>query len=124
MGKKKLDNLFVALTRHSTGYDHLLKNSAQQYFLTPQAAHSIELNAHCLIYLLLLVIEGQLPDEVLCIDHFHSQSCEAISRSARTLSSNSSSGVNFTILQFLNLIEKLSLFQKIRNQHEQVTPPI
>ena len=124
MGNKKLDYLFVALTRHSTGYDHLPKNSAQQYFLTPQSVHSIELKAHCLIYLLLLVIEGQLSEEVLCIDHFHSQSCKAIFCSARTLSSNSSSGVNFTILQFLNLIEKLSLFQKIKNQHGQVTPPI
>ena len=68
--------------------------------------------------------EGKLPEEVLCVDRFHSQTCEAIFRSARALSSNSSSGVNFTVLQFLNLIEKLSLLQKIKNQHEQTTSPI
>jgi hypothetical protein len=124
MGKKKLDNLLLKLTRHSNEYDHLPKNSAQQYFLTPQAIYSIELNAHCLIYLILLVIEGKLPEEVLCIDRFHSQSCEAIFRSARALSSHCSSGVNFTINQFLNLIEKLTLFQKIKNQHEQAISPI
>ena len=124
MGKKKLDDLFVKLTRHFNEYDHSPKNSVHQYFLTPQAVYSIELNAHCLIYLILLVIEGKLPEEVLCVDRFHSQSCEAIFRSARALSSNFSSGVNFTVLQFLNLIEKLSLFQKIKNQHEQVASPI
>ena len=57
---------------------------------------------------------------MLRVDRFHSQTCEAIFRSARALSSNLFAGVNFTVLQFLNLAEKLSLFQKIRNQHEQV----
>ena len=32
MGKKKLDNLFVALTRHATGYDHLPKKQHSTIF--------------------------------------------------------------------------------------------
>jgi hypothetical protein len=124
MGKKKLDNLLVKLTKNSNECYHSPKRSVQQYFLTPQAVYSIELNAHSLIYLILLVIEGKLPEEVLGVDRFHSQSCEAIFRSARALSSNSSSGVNFTTSQFINLVEKLSLLQKIKHQHEQTTSPV
>lgn len=119
MGKRQLDNLFIKLTKDSNEYDNLPKSSAQ-YFLTPQAVYSIELNAHCLIFLILLVIEGKLPEEVLRVDQFHSQTCESIFRSARALSSNLFAGVNFTVHQFLNLSDKLSLFQKIRNQHEQI----
>ena len=39
MGKKKLDNLFLELTKNSDEYDHSPKKSAQQYFLTPQAVY-------------------------------------------------------------------------------------
>jgi hypothetical protein len=69
------------------------------------------------------VIEGKLPKEVLAVDRFHSQSCEAIFRSARAFSSKISSGVNFTVLQFMNLADKLSLFQKIKTRNEQLTSP-
>jgi hypothetical protein len=89
-----------------------------------KAVYSIELNAHSLIYLILLVIEGKLPEEVLGVDRFHSQTCEAIFRSARALSSNSYSGVNFTTSQFLNLVEKLCLLEKIKRQYEQTTSPV
>jgi len=123
MGKKKLDDLFMKLMKNSNEC-YPTKRSIQQYFLTPQAVYSIELNAHSLIYLIFLVIEGKLPEEVLGVHRFHSQTCEAIFRSARALSSNSFSGVNFTTAQFLNLIEKLSLLQKIKHQHEQTTSPV
>ena len=124
MGKKKLDDIFTELTKHSNKHDHRSKTTAQQYFLTPQAVYSIELNAHCLVYLILLVIEGKLPEDVLLVERFHSQSCESVFRSARALSSNSSSGVNFSVSQFLNLIDRLSLFQKIKTEHEQGGHPM
>ena len=53
MGKEKLDNLFVKLSKYSDQYNDLPKRSAHQYCLTQQAIYSIELNAHCLIYLTL-----------------------------------------------------------------------
>jgi hypothetical protein len=123
MGKQKLDKLLTRLTTHWEKLPHRSKNSTQQFFLTPPAVYSIELNAHCLTYLALLVIEGKLPDEVLAVDRFHSQTSEATFRSARAFSSPCSSGVNFTVLKFMNLAEKLSLFQKIKTQNEQLSSP-
>ena len=90
--------------------------------MTIPSIFSLELNAHCLIYLALLVAAGTLPEEVLSIDSFHSQTCEAIFRDARAFSSNSSCGVNFSVLQFLNLSEKLSHFQTIKSENEQLGP--
>ena len=121
MGKKKLDEILTASAKHSDRYRNFSKTTTQQYFLTPPAIFSIELNAHCLVYLTLLVIERQLPEEVLRIERFHSQSCESVFRSARALSSNAGCGVNFTVLQFFNLIDKLTLFQRIKTQHEQAS---
>ena len=124
MGKTRLDSLLIELTQHDDDSRNLSKTNMQQYSLTPQAVYSLELNAHCLVYLVLLVIEGKLPEEVLAVDRFHSQSCEAIFRSARAFSSKTSSGANFTVLQFMNLADKLSLFQKIKTRHEKSTPPL
>ena len=123
MGKTNLDEILDNLTENSNEYAESSKKTAQQYFITPQTVYSIELNAHCLIYLILLVVEGKLPQEVLTIDRFNSQSCEGTFRAARALSSNSSSGVNFTVQQFLNLVDKLSLFQKIESHNEQLSSP-
>ena len=122
-GKKKLDELLIESTRDWDYPPRVAKNSTQQYFLTPQALYSIELNAHCFTYLIMLVIDGKLPPEVLSIDRFHSQSCESIFRTARSFSSNCSSGVNFSVLQFMNLIDKLSLYEKIKHDNEQASSP-
>ena len=123
-GKKKLDQFLVETTKDWDCPPRIAKSSTQQYFLTPQALYSIELNAHSFIYLIMLVIDGKLPPEVLCIDNFHSQPCESIFRTARTFSSSCSSGVNFTVLQFMNLTDKLSLYQKIKNDHERSIAPL
>lgn len=119
MGKKRLDKLAIELTKNFDERPQLPAKEIQQYFLTLQAVYSIELNAHCLVYLVLLVLEGKLPEETLSIERFNSQSAEAIFRTARSFSSSCSSGVNFTVLQFLNNIDKLSLFQKIKSRQEQ-----
>lgn len=118
MGKINLDNTLDQLNETSNEYSKSVRKTAQQYFLTPQAVYSIELNAHCLTYLMLLVVEGKLPPEVLSIELFNSQSCEGIFGAVRSLSSSSSSGVNFTVYQFLNLVDKLSLLQKMKCQNE------
>lgn len=123
MGKKRLDKLAIELTKNFDERPQLPAKEIQQYFLTLQAVYSIELNAHCLVYLVLLVLEGKLPEETLSIERFNSQSAEAIFRSARSFSSSCSSGVNFTVLQFLNNIDKLSLFQKIKSRQEQLSSP-
>ena len=123
MGKSKLDQLLSCLTKNTPQSHQSSRNSTQQYLMTPQAVYSIELNAHCLVYLILLVIENKLPNEVLSVERFHSQSCESIFRTARAFSSRSFSGVNFTVLQFMNLADKLSLFQKIKHRNEQSASP-
>jgi hypothetical protein len=112
MGKPRLDRLLIHLKERGDEFRNLSKTNILQYSLTPQAVHSIELNAHSLVYLVLLVIEGKLPKEVLAVDRFHSHSCEAIFRSARAFSSKTFSGVNFTVLQFMNLTDKLFFFKK------------
>lgn len=121
MGKNKLDELLMVLTENTEDFDIPIKRNSQQYFLTQKAVYSIEINAHCLVYLVFLVIEGKLPQEVLGIDRFHSQSCESLFRAARAFSSGCSSGVNFTVLQFLNLIDELSILQNIKTEDEQAT---
>ena len=121
MGKAKLDEILIEMTDLNQHQRSVGRKTAQQYFLTPHAVYSIELNAHCLLYLLLLVVEGKLPPEVLAINRFNSQSCESIFRTARAFSSNSSCGVNFAAERFLNIADKLSVFEKIKNENEQAT---
>ena len=124
LGKKKLDELLLSFIEKNDEPDLETKRTCQQYFLTQQTVYSIELNAHCLTYLVLLVIEGKLPPELLAVERFHSQSCESIFRTARAFSSSRSSGVNFTVSQFLNLADKLSLFQKIKTANEEASSPL
>lgn len=124
MGKNRLDKLFFELTQRHNVSQRTSRTGTQQYSMTTQSIFSLELNAHCLVYLALLVAAGTLPEEVLSIDRFHSQTCEAIFRDARAFSSNSSCGVNFSVLQFINLSDKLSHFQTIKSQNEQLDPPL
>ena len=121
MGKANLDKVLTELTESYDDIQSSRRKTAQQYFLTPQAVYSIELNAHCLVYFILLVVEGKLPEEVLAIQRFHSQSCESIFRASRAFSSNSSCGVNFTVQGFLNIADKLSVFEKIKSENERIT---
>ena len=63
----------------------------------------------------MLVSEQQLPIEALNIWLQNSQTCESIFRSARSISSTFSAGVNFTVSQFLSQVSKLSTLQNIKN---------
>ena len=111
MWKTRLDKLSFVLTQGRNISQRASRTSTQQYSMTIPSIFSLELNAHCLVYLALLVAAGTLPEEVLSIDRFYSQTCEAIFRDARAFSSSSSCGVNFSVLRFINLSDKLSHFQ-------------
>ncbi|CAF1613111.1 unnamed protein product [Didymodactylos carnosus] len=93
-------------------------NSKDKYFITKAAFDSIELNAHTLTYILLLVLDKQLPIEALNIYLFSSQSCENIFRSARALTGPFSSMTNFTIQQFMKKIRKVSILDDIKSYEQ------
>jgi hypothetical protein len=85
-----------------------------KHFITRTAYLSVELNAHNLLYLILLVQQKQLPKESLHIFLFNSQSCEGMFRNARSLSGIYSTIVNFTTHDFLRRAAKLSLLNQIK----------
>ena len=89
----------------------------QKSFITKASFESIELNAHTLTYLVLLVEENLLPIESLQIFLFNSQSCEQTFRSARSMSGSFSSIVNFSVCQFLHRAQKLSVLNRIRGEN-------
>ena len=90
----------------------------RRFFITDSSFHSIEINAHQLTYLLLLVIEGALPEESLQIFLFNSQGCESTFRAARAMSGAFSSIVNFSVTQFLRRAQKLSVLNRIKGDGE------
>ncbi|CAF1530024.1 unnamed protein product, partial [Rotaria sp. Silwood1] len=90
-------------------------NTKRKYFITYQSYFSIEINAHSLKYLTVLVSEGKLPIEALHTWLQNSQTCGSTFRSARSISSINSAGVNFTVAQFLSRINKLITLQTINN---------
>jgi hypothetical protein len=75
---------------------------------------SVELNAHNLLYLILLVKEKRLPPQTLHIHLFSSQPCESIFRNTRPLSGIYSTIVNFTMHDFLRRAQRLSLLNDIK----------
>ncbi|CAF3873881.1 unnamed protein product [Adineta steineri] len=114
MNKKSLDTILTQLSDFEFKFNEKVKPKSQ-YFITYQSHFCVEINAHCLIYLATLVNEQQLPIEALNIWLQNSQGCESTFRSARSISSNFSSGVNFTVSQFLSQANKLSTLQNIKN---------
>ncbi|CAF1584732.1 unnamed protein product, partial [Adineta ricciae] len=98
----------------TTSYDRT--SEASKCFITRPACMSVELNAHNLPYLILLVQEKQLPKQALINIHlFSSQPCEAIFRDARSLSGTFSSTINFTVKDFIRRSKKLSILNQIKN---------
>ena len=106
--------LHIADQKNFSGYySQKTKNSL---FITSPAHFSIELNAHCLVSICLLVCQHDLPNSVLSISNYNSQSCENTFRLARSLSGTFSSIVNFTIEKFLKRAGKLSVLTKLESQ--------
>ncbi|CAF2756191.1 unnamed protein product [Rotaria sp. Silwood2] len=87
-------------------------------FITKSAYYSIEINAHTLLSIVLLVCQGDLPESALSLSDFHSQSCENMFRLTRSMSGMFSSNVNFTVDQCLGRAGKLSVLQEIEKQSE------
>ena len=77
------------------------RNLKEKRFITRTAHISVELNAHSLLYLVLLVKQKQLSKEALSIFLFSSQSCESLFRDTRSLSGTYSSMTNSTVFVFL-----------------------
>lgn len=101
----------------------------RNYFITSNALLSIELNAHSLIYIYVLIKQKLIPESAANFTHlFSSQPCENIFRDARSLSGIYSTRINFTIKQFLQRINKLNAltelkqFESINNQEKIIFP--
>ena len=93
-----------------------IRGSRSSSFITIPALFSIELNAHSLLSISLLVIKGDLPESALSMSKYDSQACESTFRLARSMSRPFSSIVNFTIEQFLKRAAKLSVLTEIEDQ--------
>ncbi|CAF3838884.1 unnamed protein product [Rotaria sp. Silwood1] len=92
------------------------KTTKRSFFITSTTFFCIELNAHHLTYLTLLVAENQLPSETLNVSLFSSQTCENFFRLSRSISGTFSTNVNFSVQQFLNRQEKISMLNSIKTQ--------
>ena len=92
-------------------------------FITMPAHLSVELNAHNLLYLVLLVQQKDLPPHALDVHLFNSQSCESIFRNTRALSGVYSTIINFSVHDFLRRSKRLSILNEIKCQqlHDETT---
>lgn len=88
-------------------------NSKRNFFITMSTLFSLEINAHSLTYLLVLIAEKQITEEALQVI-FNSQICESYFRGARSMSGVFSSVVNFTVNEFLARAAKLSILEQIK----------
>ncbi|CAF3356699.1 unnamed protein product [Rotaria socialis] len=113
--KKNLDLILSQVSNLDETSINTQSQTKRQYFITNQA--------HCLVYIATLVSEGQLPNAALNIWLQNSPTCEGTFRSARAISSVFSAGVNFTVSQFLNRINKLSTLQGIKSNTNQNNLP-
>ncbi|CAF1313939.1 unnamed protein product [Rotaria sp. Silwood1] len=106
------------------------KREEESYFITSNALIAIELNAHYLIYVYLLIEQKILPESVAKATHlFSSQSCEHVFRNTRSLSGVYSTRINFTMKQFLKRINKLNVLTEMKqyettNNNEKIFFPI
>ncbi|CAF4551437.1 unnamed protein product, partial [Rotaria socialis] len=91
--------------------DNIKANS----FITKPTFWCIEINAHTLLYIVLLVIKRKLPIDALNSYLFSSQTCENTFRIARALSGPYSSITNFTVKSFTKKCEKISIINSIKS---------
>ncbi|CAF1682398.1 unnamed protein product [Rotaria magnacalcarata] len=92
--------------------------SKENLFITVPAHFCIEMNAHSLVAICLLVHQQDLPISALRFPNYRSQSLEATFRNSRSMSGVFSTVVNFTTEQFLKRADKLSVLADIQNQSE------
>ena len=100
-------------------YAHLsIEGIIEHHFMTFPTFHSIEINAHMLTFIAILVLNKKLPVESLRIYLFSSQPCENIFRSARALKGPFSNMTNFTVQQFLSKTRKILILNEIKCYEE------
>ncbi|CAF1009676.1 unnamed protein product [Rotaria magnacalcarata] len=95
------------------------KKTKQRNFITKPAFWCIEINAHTLVYIILLVIKKRLPIDALNTFGFNSQICENTFRIARSLSGAFSSITNFSVKSFMKRCEKISIANSIKSRGSQ-----
>lgn len=86
------------------------------FFISSPSLFCIEINAHNLIYLTLLVTDNQLPVETLKVFTFNSQTCESFFRLTRAISGTFSVSTNFSVQQYLDRQEKISILHSIKTE--------
>ena len=96
------------------------KKLKQRIFITKPTYWCIEINAHTLIYIILLVMKKKLPIEALNMFNFNSQICENTFRLARSLSGSLSSITNFSIKSFLKRCDKISIMNSLKSRNDQM----
>ncbi|CAF4170964.1 unnamed protein product [Rotaria sp. Silwood2] len=116
MSKDNLYNTIHELNHITVNQKRI--TSKKEFYITDNAYYSMEINAHQLTYIALLVIEKKLPLEAMNIYLFSSQTCEGMFRSCRSMSGTFSSVVNFSVQEFLNRAQKLSVLHKIKAESE------
>jgi hypothetical protein len=97
-----------------------LSDFKKNTFITKPTFWCIELNAHTLLFIVLLVIKNKLPIDALNTFAFNSQICENTFRIARSLSGSFSSNTNFSVKSFLKRCEKISIVNSIKNRGGQL----
>ncbi|CAF3394812.1 unnamed protein product [Rotaria sp. Silwood2] len=100
--------------------DEIIDNIKANSFITKPTFWCIEINAHTLLYIVLLVIKRKLPVNALNTYLFNSQTCENTFRIARALSGPSSSITNFTVKSFTKKCEKISIINSIKSRGGQI----
>jgi hypothetical protein len=108
--------------KHSTNNDNSesVKQVKSNSFITKPTFWCIEINAHTLLYIILLVIQNKLPVDALNTYLFNSQTCENTFRIARALSGPYSSITNFSVKSFINRCEKISIINSIKTHGGQI----
>jgi hypothetical protein len=96
------------------------KKIQQRTFMTKPAFWCIEINAHILIYIILLVIKKKLSIDALNTFGFNSQICENTFRIARSLTGSLSSITNFSVKSFMKRCEKISVINTIKSRGNQM----
>lgn len=106
-----------------------LNNDQSSNFISSNALMCIEINAHYLIYIYLLVQQNIIPKSISeNVFLFSSQPCENVFRHARALSGVYSTRINFTTMQFLQRVNKLNVlnelkqFEATNNEHKIIFP--
>jgi hypothetical protein len=108
--------------KHSRNIDNSesVKQVKSNSFITKPTFWCIEINAHTLLYIILLVIQKKLPVDALNTYLFNSQTCENTFRIARALSDPYSSIINFTVKSFINRCETILIINSIKTHGGQI----